>query len=284
MLEFYLYQTSLPFHELCLQLAPQGEWSPLYQALVCGANLGNTEFTEALRRTSLLHVAIVSGSHLVLLETILTRSLPQKFSSFSLVTTLLFVFCLMTGWQAPAVRAMTTLFLQRLNQKKKLSWTGPQMTFFSGVLTWIVFPRWFFSYSFILSWGASLSLCLVPNSAQLKLKEQWRVHLFVYILLLPLLLPFGGMHPFSIICNWLVGPVFSVLFFPLSLMAFLIPWISPITDFVWEQAVLIITEIGRFIPPSELQLKVPLTLLWIYIFGLHLIFHFSHILRKRHTP
>ena len=242
MLTSFIYNFSLPFHEFCLQASPTSPWQPLYQALVCGANLSG-DFTEALRRTSLLHVAIVSGSHLVLLEVLLHKVIPEKIRPLKLTLALLFIFCLLTGWQAPAVRSFVTLCLQRWNHQKRLHWTGPQMTFFSGIFTWILFPQWFFSYSFLLSWGASLSLCLVPDSIHLRFLQQWKTHLFVYVLLLPLLLPFGGVHPLSILCNWLIGPLFSALFFPLSLIAFLCPWVTPITDFIWQLAVYIITEI-----------------------------------------
>lgn len=281
MLQNLLFELSLPFHEMCLQLAPSSHHQLLYSALVCGSNLQNDSFSEALRSTSLLHIAIVSGSHLVLLESILRWLLPKQLSQFKSIFFLLLIFCLMTAWQPPAVRSLLTLLLQKLNQNYRLNWNGLQLTFFAGISTWCFFPQWYFSYSFLLSWGASLALCLVPQVAQLKFHQQWQVHLSVYVLLMPLLIPFGGSHPFSVLCNWWIGPLFSFLLFPLSLVAFLIPPLTLVTDFMWSLSVQFISFIGAYVPQPDLSVETPISLLWFYLFFIQFLFHFIQLKKKR---
>ena len=61
------------FHQRCLSFAPDSTWKPAYQALVCGANFPAGPMFNSLKLTTLLHLAVVSGAHLLLLELIVRR-------------------------------------------------------------------------------------------------------------------------------------------------------------------------------------------------------------------
>lgn len=277
-----LGMVSEPFYQFCLAVSPQGEWGPFYRALVCGASLPASEFLEALRQTSLLHLAIVSGSHLVLLEVILNKTLPGKIKTFLPVAGLIFIYTLMTGWQPPAVRALATSGVQFVNRRYKFFWNSHQSTWLAGLLTWAFFPLWAHSYSFLLSWGASLGLSAVANLGRLRFHQQWKGHFVIYLMLLPLLIPFGGMSPFSILCNWLLGPVLSLLFFPMSLLTFLCPPLQPAADLAWSAAAWTITTVGSWIPSSAAApIRIPAIYLWFYIFALHIGFQIHDVLSKR---
>lgn len=282
-LESAIQWLALPLHELCMQLAPTSNWRASYQALVCGSNLPESEFLDALRSTSLLHIAIVSGSHLILVEVILRKFLPQKLTSFSLIFFCLFCYSLLSGWQPPAVRALSTLILQHLNSRLSLFWSGSHVTWVAGLLTWALFPQWGYSFSFLLSWGASLALTLLPDSYSLKIYDQWKTHLLVYLLLVPLLTPFGGTHPLSVLCNWILGPIFSIILFPVSLIAFILPFTSQWIDWVWLFSEKTISYTGQWIPHFEFKADVSVVFLWFYLFSLQVFFHFFELRKKRLT-
>src|SRR5688572_7177920 len=59
-----------PFHRACRAFAPLSAEAENYRALVCGAPLADLEMKSELARTGLLHLLIVSGSHIIFLERI----------------------------------------------------------------------------------------------------------------------------------------------------------------------------------------------------------------------
>src|SRR5438045_3594534 len=68
-------------HRICLAQVPQDSIYPdVYAALVCGENLTNEKIKRDFIETSLIHVIVVSGTHLLFLMQIFSLvNLPLGF-------------------------------------------------------------------------------------------------------------------------------------------------------------------------------------------------------------
>lgn len=270
-----------PFHALCSQMAPSSEFHAAYSALVCGSNLPPSQLRESLQTTSLLHLAIVSGSHLLLLESMAEKILRKSPHKNSIIATMLFIYSLLTGWQAPAIRAVVGRWLNQLALRFHLHWSPLQTTWYTGWLTWALFPAWSQSFSLLLSWAASLSLAMASQFNTDGFRQEWKIHLLVYLSLVPLLLPFSPPHPFSILCNWLIGPLLGVLLFPLSLLAFLIPAVTPLCDMIWQISADIVIWASQWTPANSTKVQTPILLLWSYLLILNILAMTVETLLKR---
>src|SRR5262245_6137827 len=92
--------------EFCQYALPVSPYRALYAALVCGVSLPSGHEKQIFVDTGLIHLMVVSGSHLVFIER-LTGFLPN---SIRLVLGGAYAF--LTGFQAPVMRAwMRRIFL-----------------------------------------------------------------------------------------------------------------------------------------------------------------------------
>jgi ComEC/Rec2-related protein len=250
-----------PFHQLCMAAAPVGQHTELYQALVCGASLGDLHLKQDFAQTGLLHVIVVSGSHLVFLERILTRLLPLSSASESksvMKAVAIFLglsaFVLAADAQPPVLRAFFQMSLYLLNNWLRLNWRTSQTTLISGSLALAFCNDEATVRSLALSWTASLALnsfastTLRDDSYWARMKNALLVQLRMYLLLAPALLFFSLPHPASILCNFLLAPVLGEWLFPASLVAFFWSKFAWITDFFWQASVTILKYTAQLTP------------------------------------
>src|SRR5690606_15670760 len=113
-----LLPISRELHQACLSFAPQTEWKSYYQAIVCGKNLPQETFYFYLQKLGILHIIVVSGSHLVFLSqgiNYLPRSIARVLNPITLT-----LFALVGNMEAPVVRALLSLGLFKIKTKWKL--------------------------------------------------------------------------------------------------------------------------------------------------------------------
>ncbi|MCX7978433.1 MAG: hypothetical protein N2578_05460, partial [Bdellovibrionaceae bacterium] len=87
-------------HRLCLSLIPSSPMNPHLAAMICGAPLPPPA-AKVWILSSLIHVFVVSGAHLVLIATVLQKlRMP-----WGLCTLLLGIYTALCHFQPPVVRA-----------------------------------------------------------------------------------------------------------------------------------------------------------------------------------
>ena len=277
----FLDPISQVFHQRCLSFAPDSTWKPAYQALVCGAKFPSGPMFNSLKLTTLLHLAVVSGAHLLLLELIVRRIFNHLGINRGLIGVTLFAYCLATNLQAPVVRAFASWGLTGFSKKQKFFWTGPQITLLAGILTWAIFPQWISSYSFLLSWGASLGISLSFSKAKKSFFQSLYKNAAIYLLLFPILAPISPPHPAGILCNWLLAPFIGALLFPLCLLGFVIPGSHLVLDYFWQALSVVIQNVSSVITIVPAYGYVPRIYLWLYLWIVHYFIHFHRISNAR---
>ncbi len=248
----YLAKASQSSHLLCLSRIPNSQYSNLYQALCCGAAIPqNSPVMLLFRHLGLVHLLVVSGLHLVLIEKAIVLALgwAGPVSKKSYLFLLPFVF--ICRFQPPVVRAFLQVCVGKLNSFFHLFWSRSLLTLISGVLGVVLFPQWLISLSFQLSFGASLMACLPISN--------WKKAIAFYIGLYPFLATLGAAHPFSLLVNIALTLITAV---PLLVISWTIWFFPPLESPLSGLTVVILSildQVAQWIPlplqPVRIQLN-----------------------------
>jgi len=218
----WIKAVAAPTHRLCTAwVQAEGELVPLYAALACGAELPKDwPHLIDLRAAGVIHLFVVSGSHLLFLEQLLRPFPKTKWPGF--VT-----FAFMAGLKPPIFRSLLQHGFYALGHKNDLNWRSSHCVFVSGVVTLTIDPSLWLSLSLQLSWLASLALLLAE-------RLRLNAHAVTYVALIPLLAPLGLASPISILINWISSGLFVFLLFPISLAAAILPKAHLLSDPLWQ--------------------------------------------------
>ncbi len=210
-------------HGGCLSLLPSSSSPEIYEALVCGKRLDDNDLRHTLASTGLMHIFVVSGMHLSGIHKVLSKiKVP-----FSLQVILLAFYALATALNPPVVRAWFSLCLRFIKEKFALQWDQTISVWHVSLTALLFFAPWYDSFSFLLSWAASLALALGKNQTLLT------KNIIVYVIMAPLLGSISNPHPMSILINTVFLPLFGTIFFPLILLSVVFPPLTFVGDHLW---------------------------------------------------
>lgn len=224
-------ELSYNLQKICNEHSPkQLHQSETISALVCGSKLKpNSELKKQMIQSQLIHIIIVSGSHILVLEKILSFcSTPIWFIDFLLV-----LYGLLTGFQPPAIRAITVHFLKKINEHFSWNLTIIQLQIFTTIFLLILIPSWITSYSFILSSLAASALCLPIFIFKKKLNKimRWSYQIQkTFFVHLSVSLVMTGFSVLGFLANILFAGIIGGLLFPSALMIFISHNLSYVLD------------------------------------------------------
>jgi predicted membrane metal-binding protein len=222
---FLVSDLSSDLHQSCLDYVQDSEHKLIYQALACGQRLYNYQHVHALKQMGIIHVFVVSGMHLSFLSKLIHHLFPHQFSKWLQVVVLTsLVLCCQL--QTPALRAWLGVLLSSSNSRLSLGLSSPTRLFYTVILCLIIDPQAYHSISLPLSWTACLGLQLS--------KKTWTQSFYCYWILLPIMISFAPLSPWTILVNTLLTPLIGWLLFPLSLLTVLIPALGLITHWLWS--------------------------------------------------
>ncbi len=267
------------------------------EAFLCGIPTRDSSFLQDLQKLGLIHLIVVSGTHLILLSEVLDylfhNRLTERRPSFRIFIFLfLFAYVLMTGLQAPTVRAFFSILLKEFSSYFRLSASSCLIALLSGVLCLLLFPTWVCSLSLILSWLAALGLSVATSRKKKTLRSRFIQHLIttflVQILTLPLM---SGWSYLAFLGNFILNPILSILLWPLCLLTSfreaLPHWMATVTETVWMQlstGISHIIEISNF-DSISLQQNLNIGTVWIFLLSIQFLQIHSSIrtYRGRHA-
>ncbi|MCB0348699.1 MAG: ComEC/Rec2 family competence protein [Bdellovibrionales bacterium] len=239
-------------HDTCLSFSPQSLQKELYQGIVCGKNLESRRLIDLFATTGLLHLLVVSGSHLLALAA-LAKKLRLRGEFINAICLLYAFLCLL---EPPISRAYLFISLDTFQRKHSLQWSPWHQHFMAILLCLTMFPDWLSSLSFQLS-----ILCAFAISLAKKYTDFW-----IYLTLFPALLILGNYHPLSILINLSLGPLLGLLLFPLSALSFVIPNLYLCVDLIWDLLIKVLTLVSGYLKSdSSNVVKYSPLILWLYI-------------------
>ena len=217
-----LVKWSFHFQQHC-----EGWFSPnplqdLEKALVCGSSLKNDQLIQLLKKHSLFHLVVVSGSHFLWIHEFLKKVKISQNPGWIL----LWIYNLLTGFQAPGTRALIQIFLTGKGWFPRLR--SDHLVFLSGVFYLLIFPADVTSLSLLLSWTAALGLSISsPLFRSFSTTSRFFLRQLSFsILLYPWMWIWGNAHPLTLFSNLLLGPLILGILFPYALLdlIFHFPW------------------------------------------------------------
>lgn len=234
--------------EFCRTLIPSTEHFELYAALVCGQNLQDGSLRQLFADTGLIHLLVVSGAHLHFMEGWLSWLPPRRRLA------VLAVYCWMTGFGAPVVRAWIRRAADLIVKPFGPSPLQCELVALLGIV--LVRPGWLWSKSFLMCWVCALALNLPPLFPR---APNLSLSLSCYVLLFP----FCPSAPSTILCNVLVTPVIGAVLLPFCLLAMAVPALMPVSDELWR---ILLEVLAHFptAPPAALQTFSP----WLFCYPL----------------
>ncbi len=264
---FVLISPSEGVHSLCLQwTTSESPFDYIYQSLLCGEKLKKNDIYLVLISAGLIHLFVVSGAHILFLETLLNRLLLKFMFKKLAITSLLIIYAHICLWSPPITRALSQYILKSFNGHLKLNHSPLLILLLSIIISLCFQPAWMSSISLPLSWVASLQF-ISPNKSPLT------TNIKIYLTMLPLTLMLTPLHPYSILFNTLFAPVVSHVLFPLTLISGAFTPLRGFCDLLWEQSLKVLSLTTQMVPSGMTDgFSISVLGAWAYAIGLHFIY------------
>lgn len=270
------------FHHGCLERLPVASLSlPELQALVCGEGFQNAASSQIYVATGLIHLFVVSGAHLILLEGLLkTFSIFRNRKFPWVVCLLLFVYVLACEMNPPITRSFVSLVLSGFFSRQHLNWPATFKIFLVGIITLMINPAWANSASLQLSWIAGLVVAI--NLAYFSKHTFLFRQILYFILMWPLLIFLCVPSHLTILMNLIFAPLLEFVLFPLALLVWFFPFSHPIFDQLIDKLNTVLKYL-EFVSTSQTSLDLHLlsSMGWFVIFGLHFFLHLFEMQHRR---
>ena len=279
-----LQNVILFFHQSCLNRLPEQSIAlPELQALVCGKNFSNPQAAELYISTGLIHLFVVSGAHLILLEKILQKSfLKIKKISYFFILIILFIYCLACELNPPIARSFISLVISSYLIRRHVRWPMSFRLLIVGLITLVLNPAWANSVSLQLSWIAGL-VAAINSTYFTKHTAFFRQSLF-FLLLWPMLIYLSVPSNLTILTNLILAPLLEFVLFPLSLLTWFFPKIHFVFDLFIEYLNVLLSALEiKKISQKSLSFSTLSNWGWVFIFLLHFYLHLFEINYKKNN-
>lgn len=269
---------SLYMHNTCLhQLPVNAAAAAELRALVCAENFSTLADSGLYVSSGLIHLFVVSGAHLLLLEKMLSNFVGTK-------TLLLFLtaYALACGMNPPVTRSLFAFALGAWLSSKNIKWPPHLKILLVGLCTLLFNSEWILSFSLQLSWLAAflVSACVAFFSGSTPLFRQF----LFFVAMLPTLVFFQVPRPLVILLNLFFAPLLELVLFPLGLLVAAFNFLHPIFDSI---ILILRLTLQKMELDPQLQLRdLPgwlITFNWGLILLLHMVSHLAAVSKaKRH--
>lgn len=182
----------------------------------------NTLFYEAIQKTGLLHMVVLSGTNITILGAILGSFfsfLPRRLAVVLTICAIV-LFIIFVGAQAPIVRAGVMGIITQISILYRRKTLAIYSLILSGVITGLMFPKMLGTLSFNLSYGATLGIILFGSTKEKssflwkELKPSLAAQLFTTPLIFWHFKQISFIAPLAnLATGWIVTPVMIVGFF-----------------------------------------------------------------------
>lgn len=268
-------------HQFCISNLPEHSASIAeLKALVCAENFSNLNDSQLYISSGLIHLFVVSGAHLIVIEAFLLKiSHRYKLPGYVILLALT-LYALACGLNAPVVRCLVAFALGYYLERKNIYWPAHLKLIVIGISTLVFNYHWVSSLSLQMSWIAAFLVALGTHFFK-NYGLIFKQSLF-YFALLPSITFFQVPSPVVILFNVLLAPVLELVLFPLGLLVWFFNFLHPVFDHLIGIFKLIILKFEvEFHIPTE---SFPLQLVfynWAFILLLHGICHIVYVYQKR---
>ena len=265
-------------HSNCLERLPvKASALPELKALVCAENFSGLFISEIFVTSGLIHLFVVSGAHLIVLQKIYDRLAMGR--ARNLFFAMLFIYAGACEFNSPVTRSLIAIYLMSFLVSKHLYWPKHFCLLLVGLLTLLIEAQWLQSISLQLSWLAAFVVTV--NQDFFREKSFLFKQSLYFFALMPILIYMQVPSPLVIIINIIFTPLLEFLLFPLGLLVWVFPRIYPIFDCLIELLKWVLLKIDlQWQFQSQLPPQSLIIFNWFF-FTLHFIAHFAWLKKKR---
>jgi competence protein ComEC len=234
---------------------------------------------------------VVSGGHLQLLAFLLLLPAPKFVRRNPIFRFLLWVallaYCLFTGFQAPVVRAFVARAMASVNYYFRWNWDLGKIQVAAGLLCLMLFPEWLQSFSFFLSWLASMGFLLAPLCFPYRSRKArasfWQMLLTSGLIQAFVAIVFGSFSVLAVLMNALLAAPLAFLIVVISLAPLLSIYLIPVSDRIWDWLLIALEKTLPWAPPAANAgfSSRNWMLLWSFLILLQAILHLIYQQRYR---
>lgn len=270
-----LQNLSYLLHQKCLiQIPTPTIYTPALSALVCGENFNSVSEAQLYTSTGLIHLFVVSGSHLILIQKMMKKVslilFKKEFSIFIIIA--LFFYAAVCQFNPPVTRSFIFLFLSYLVYKLHRYWSSHYTLLLSGLIALIFNPDWITSLSLQMSWLAALALQMYAE--KLKHTSILVQQILLYFLFLFCFRLLGFPQFSAIVVCILLTPILEYFLFPVALLVWAVPFFEPFFALLMDALNTLLNHLEYRSVPSHIDAAKALSLNWIMIFGCHFLLFF----------
>lgn len=265
-----LHDVSLFLHNFCLaQIPNRPETRPTLSALVCGKNFENLSDAQIYSATGLIHLFVVSGSHLILLQKFLKKIIrlhaQKQFTNLSFIALLLYAaMCL---FNPPVTRSLIFLFVSIQLYQRHQYWPKHYLLLLAGLITISLNYQWITSLSLQMSWLAALALEIFSEKFK-NFSLIFRQILF-YSLFTVCFMGLGFPQFSTIVLCVLLTPILEYILFPFAILTVIFHPLEPLFAGLLRSLNTLLTSLEFTSRSSYLEIPTITFMNWVLIFLCH---------------
>ena len=213
----------------------------LYTFIVGDKFYLSQEIKNSYQENGISHLFAISGMHITLLSNIILKllsTLKVKENKRYLITSIILIFYLLIVGLSPSILRGVLFFIVFKYNNLYYFYIKPTNLFISVLcISLLINPKYIFEVSFQYSF--LISFTLIYMSEFLSSKNYFisliKTSIISSIVSLPIsLYNFYSINVLSVIYNLLFIPLITIIVFPLSLITFIFPQITPIYNFITD--------------------------------------------------
>lgn len=229
--------------------------NPYIKALILGDKSGiKEEVLESYQLNGISHLFAISGMHIHILSSIILLVL-KKFNfkektQYKILTTSLLFYLLLVGITPSVIRGVL-FFLLFFQNRLYLNLSKETIILITIIITLLISPYALVSAAFWYSFTISIGLIYFSDKKTSYWKGLLKTSILSFLLSIPIsLYYFYQINLLSILYNLFYIPLMTVIFFPLTLITLLIPFLEPIYQIfinIFEKTSLYLSNIKIFV-------------------------------------
>ena len=205
--------------------------------LVGDKSLINSESIRSYQENGISHLFAISGMHITLLSTIITKLLKRFTSqekSFKLTSLVLIIYLLLIGLSPSVLRGVLFFIIFGINRIYYFYVKQENILLLIISISLLINPKYFYDVGFQYSYLISFSL--ISLNSELRSSNYFislfKVSLLSFFVSIPITIcNFYQINIMSIIYNLFFVPLVSLIIFPLGIVTFIIKPIEPLFIF-----------------------------------------------------
>lgn len=268
-------------------LGPMTDSAKILNSSLCGINLEPSNLKTFFLETQLIHLLVVSAGHLYLIQ---KYSQPISSSGSML---LICCYCFLTGMQAPALRALISIWIEDKLAAKNIRLSNTFKSILPSLVCLTLNPTWILSTSLYLSTLVNLGSSLTAahsNSPGIKPNSFNKFVLNCFWIQILVSLYFSSFNFLGLMMNLTLGLILGLTLLPMCLIYLGLTLVMPLSfhsypNFAFNQYIGLIRRFEVFIEifrSFQANVTTPYSdRNWLFLAALISILHCVFVLKGR---